>query len=181
MSRIKLHDKVFEPIIQYKEIELVIENMAHAMRKDLEGKEPLFISVLNGSFMFTAELLKRLDFICHVSFVKLSSYSGSESSGQVRQLIGLNEDIEGKTVIILEDIVDTGLTINHLIYTLEIQKPAVLKTACLLYKPGACKTEVKPDYVGFEVKDNFLVGFGLDYNGLGRNFKDIYQFLPENY
>lgn len=180
MSRIKLHDKLFETCIKYKQIEIAIDKMAETMTRELNGSEPLFISVLNGSFMFTAELLKRLKFNCHVSFIKISSYSGAESKGNVTQLLGLNEKIEGRTVIILEDIVDTGNTLDYLFHAFQKLNPTILKTAALLYKPGVCTREIKPDYIGIEVKDDFLVGFGLDYNGLGRNFKDIYQLLPEN-
>lgn len=180
MSCIKLHDKLFETVIKNQQIESAIDKMAEAMTRDLNGSEPIFVSVLNGSFMFTAELLKRLDFNCKVSFIRISSYSGTENSGKITQVLGLNEKIEGRTVIILEDIVDTGGTLDFLYNTLLKLNPAVLKTASLLFKPGTCKREIKPDYIGIEVKDDFLVGFGLDYNGLGRNFKDIYQLLPEN-
>lgn len=132
------------------------------------------ICILNGSFMFSSDLMKLIDFPCEISFVKLSSYDGMGSTGKVKHLIGLNEEIEGRTVVLLEDIVDTGVTIENLMKQLESQKPKDVRVATLLFKPEACKKDVKLDYVGMEIPNEFIVGYGLDYDGYGRNLPDIY-------
>jgi hypoxanthine phosphoribosyltransferase len=148
--------------------------MAEKINRELGDKNPLMICILNGSFMFSADLMKLVDFPCEISFVKLSSYQGTSSTGKVKQLIGLNEEIEGRTVVLLEDIVDTGTTIENLVAQLEAQNPTDVKVATLLFKPEACQREVKLDYVGLRIPNEFIVGYGLDYNGYGRNLPDIY-------
>jgi hypoxanthine phosphoribosyltransferase len=177
MKRIKLIDKEFELSIPFNKIDNAIAQVAANMNKDLADKNPLLICILNGSFMFAADLMKKLNFTCEISFVKLSSYEGLGSTGKVNELIGLNEKIEGRTIVILEDIVDTGLTINNIKRQLLAYAPADLKIATLLFKPEACKTKVNIDYLGLEIPNEFIVGFGLDYNGYGRNYPDIYSAI----
>jgi len=176
MDKIKVKDKEFEKSIPYEEIKEAIKQVAENINKDYEGKEtPLFLSILNGAFMFTADVFKELSISSEVSFVKFSSYRGTSSSGKVKELIGLNEDLSGRHVIIMEDIVDTGLTINNVIRQIKSFNPKDVKVATLLFKPDACVEEVSLDYVGMEIPNEFIVGYGLDYDGLGRNLKDIYK------
>jgi hypoxanthine phosphoribosyltransferase len=177
MKQIKLLDKEFELSIPFNKIDNAIAQVAANMQKDLADKNPLFICILNGSFMFAADLLKKLDFPCEISFVKLSSYEGFGSTGKVSELIGLNQKIEGRNIVVLEDIVDTGLTINNIKQQLLGYAPADLKIATLLFKPEACKKEVAIDYLGLEIANDFVVGYGLDYNGYGRNYPDIYSVV----
>ncbi len=178
MKRIKLWDKEFEISIPNADIKLAIRQMAEKMKNDLEGKETLFICILNGAFMFASELLKELDLRdAEISFLKLASYSGTNSTGTVKELIGLNEDIKGRTVVILEDIVDTGHTIKGVIEQVVQKGAAEVKIATLLFKPDALKVDLKLDYVGIVIPNDFIIGFGLDYNRRGRNFKDIYTLV----
>jgi hypoxanthine phosphoribosyltransferase len=176
-NRITLHDKSFELYIPGSEISAAIHDIARQLNRDLQHEDtpPVFVSVLNGSFMFTAELMKYIDFDCHISFVKLSSYAGTASQGKVRELIGLNSDLTGKTAILLEDVVDSGVTIEHLVNTLQTFNPRTLKIAAMLLKPGVYKKNIPIDYVGLSIPDDFIVGYGLDYNELGRNYGDIYK------
>lgn len=180
MKQVKIHDKTFELYISYEKIRSVIEKMAEKMNEDLADKNPLFICILNGSFMFAAELFKRIDFVeTEISFVKLASYQGDQTTGKVKQLIGLNEDIEGRTVVVLEDIVDTGITINNIQEQLDKLNPKEVKIATLLLKPDSLQKEVVLDYVGLEIPNDFIVGYGLDYNGHGRNLIDIYSVIND--
>ncbi|MFO8000142.1 MAG: hypoxanthine phosphoribosyltransferase [Marinilabilia sp.] len=174
MKRIKLLDKTFVLSIPASDIKRALWEMAVKMNDELRDKNPLMICILNGSFMFSADLMKLIDFPCEISFVKLSSYQGTGSTGNVKQLIGLSEDITDRTVVLLEDIVDTGTTMDSLVGQLQSQGPADVKVATLLYKPEACKREVKLDYIGMHIPNDFIVGYGLDYNGYGRNLPDIY-------
>ena len=153
--------------------------MADAINHDLEGKEPLFLSVLNGAFMFTADLMKRITIPCEVSFIKLSSYEGTSSTGQVRQLMGLNQCIKGRTVVIVEDIVDTGLTMQKLLELLQAQEPAEVHIATLLLKPDKLKVPLHIEYAAMQIPNDFIVGYGLDYDGFGRNYKDIYTVVSD--
>lgn len=175
MERIKLHDKQFRIFIQHETILNSIREVADKLNRDYAGKEPpLFVSVLNGAFMFTADLLKCIDFSCEISFIKLSSYCGTESSGEVREVMGLTSEISGRDVIVIEDIVDTGGTVEEL-YALLLKKGASnIKICTLLLKPDAYKKEIPLDYVAMEIPNDFIVGYGLDYDELGRNLKDIY-------
>ena len=180
MKQVKIHDKHFQLFIPYEKIRAVVEKMAGQMNGDLEEKNPLFICILNGSFMFAAELFKRISVLqAEISFVKLASYHGDQTTGKVKQLIGLNEKIEGRTVIVLEDIVDSGITINNILEQLRKMKPAEVKIATLLLKPDALRMEVQLDYVGLEIPNDFIVGYGLDYDGHGRNLIDIYSVINE--
>lgn len=172
---VTIHDKEFKSYISSAKIQRAVAGIAKKINKEFKNERPVFLSVLNGSFMFTADLLKQLKMECEVSFVKVSSYSGTGSTGKVRELIGLNENIKGRTVIILEDIVDSGNTLKKITPELKKHRPLQIRIATLFYKPDAFKGDTKPDYIGIEVPNDFLVGYGLDYNGLGRNLSDIYK------
>lgn len=178
MKQVTILDKTFELYIPYEKIRNVVEQLADRMNRDLKDKNPLFLCILNGSFMFATELFKRINLIeTEISFVKLASYSGDKTTGKVKQLIGLNENIEGRTVVVLEDIVDTGITIDNVTKQLEGLNPKEVKIATLLLKPDALQKEVQLDYVGLEIPNDFIVGYGLDYNGYGRNLLDIYSVI----
>ncbi|MFW6289998.1 MAG: hypoxanthine phosphoribosyltransferase [Mariniphaga sp.] len=178
MKQVKIHDKNFQLFIPYEKIRATVEKMAEEMNRDLVGKKPLFVCILNGSFMFAAELYKRIELVeTEISFVKLASYNGQQTSGEVKQLIGLNEKIEGRTLVVLEDIVDSGLTIEHIQEQLQHLNPREVKIATLLLKPDALKKKVNLDYIGMEIPNDFIVGYGLDYNGYGRNLIDIYSVI----
>lgn len=180
MKSVKIHDKNFEIFIPYEKIRSVIEEMAERMNKELDGKKPLFVCILNGSFMFAAELFKRINIIeAEISFVKLASYQGDQTTGEVKQLIGLNEKLEGRTIIVLEDIVDTGITIRNIQEQLAQLNPGEVQIATMLLKPDALQEEVKLDYVGLEIPNDFIVGYGLDYDGFGRNLIDIYSVIND--
>jgi hypoxanthine phosphoribosyltransferase len=178
MKQVNIHDKTFELYIPYEKIRSVIEEMAEKMNTDFAEKDPLFVCILNGSFMFAAELFKRIDLMkAQITFVKLASYNGDKTSGEVKQLIGFNENVAGRTVVILEDIVDTGITLDNILEQLKMLKPAEIKVATLLLKPDALQKEIQLDYIGLEIPNDFIVGYGLDYNGLGRNLIDIYSVV----
>lgn len=177
MSTIRVHDKQFKTFLSEKEIQERIKDLAQQLNKDYEGKKPLFLSILNGSFMFSADLFKHLSIPVEICFIKLASYKGMKSSGQVTTAIGLDSDLFGKDVIIIEDIVDTGKTLYDFIPKLKHQQPASLKVVALLHKPDATKFPLTLDYIGFTIPDKFVVGYGLDYDGLGRNLKEIYQLV----
>ena len=172
---IQLHDKKFEVFIAAEEIDFAIENMAKQIDADFSDDIPVFIGVLNGSFMVTADLLKKYNGLCEVSFVKMASYEGMATTTEVKQLIGLNQNLEGRSVIIVEDIVDTGNTIEELKAILKEHKVKHFKIATLFLKPEAYTKDIKLDYVGIRIPNKFIVGYGLDYDGLGRNLKDVYQ------
>ncbi len=172
---IHLHDKTFEAFISSEEIDFAIKNMAKQMDDDFFNEIPVFVGVLNGAFMVMADLMKQYRGMCEVSFVKMASYEGTQSTNKVKQLIGLNQDLEGRTVVIVEDIVDTGNTIEVLKSILKDKKVKHLKIATLFLKPDAFKKDIKLDYVGIRIPNKFIVGYGLDYDGLGRNLPDVYQ------
>ena len=177
MPSIKVHDKTFEIYLSEKAIQEKIINIAAAINKDYENKKPLFIAILNGSFMFAADLFKSLTINSEICFIKLVSYKGMKSSGQVVTAIGLDDDLFGKDVIIIEDIVDTGKTLHEFMPKLIHQQPKTLKIAALLHKAEATRYPLTIDYLGFSIPDKFVVGYGLDYDGLGRNLKEIYQLV----
>lgn len=174
-NEIRLIDKTFVPYLREKELLARIGEIAGQIRSDYGTENVLFLSVLNGAFMFTSDLMKCLDGEVELSFIKLSSYDGVESTGKVYELIGLNQNVQGKHIIVIEDIVDTGLTVERVINMLELQNPLSVEVCTLLYKPEAFKGNEAPKYFGFEIPNKFVVGYGLDYNQLGRNFKEIYQ------
>lgn len=177
MDTIKIKDKLFTVSIRKQDIQKEVIRVAEEINRDLAGKNPLFISVLNGSFMFTADLLKEVKIPCEISFVKLASYQGDSSTGVVKQLVGLNEDITGRTIVIVEDIVDTGLTMKRLLEMLAGHNPAELHIATLLLKPDKLKVDLNIDYIAMEIPNDFIVGYGLDYDGFGRNYPDIYTVV----
>jgi len=177
MHTITVKDKIFSPFITASEIDNAISKIAISMNEDLAGKNPLFLIVLNGAFMFAADLVKKLNFPCELSFIKLASYSGTKSSEKVRELIGLNEDLSGRTVVVLEDIIDTGITLGDLMETVKSKNAVEVRLAALLFKPKAFLKSYPIDYVGLEIPNDFIVGYGLDYDGYGRNYPDIYKIV----
>ena len=178
MSTVNILDKEFELFIPYEKIRSVVEKMADEMNEKLEGKNPLFLCILNGSFMFAAEIFKRITLLdAEITFVKMASYSGDQTTGTIKQLIGFNESLEGRTVVVLEDIVDTGITIENTIEQIQSKNPKEIQVATLLLKPDALVKEVKLDYVGLEIPNDFIVGYGLDYDGRGRNLIDIFKVV----
>ena len=181
MKQIKLKDKTFRVSIPYEDISSAIDKVAEKINSDFNGCEdiPVLLCVLNGSIMFMGELMKRLDFNCQIVSTKLTSYDGTSSTGKVKQALGLTADITGRRVIIVEDIVDTGNTIVELKKILADAGASESRICTLLYKPEACRNDLTLDYVAMEIPNDFIVGFGLDYDELGRNFKDIYTLVKE--
>ena len=175
MSTMKVHDKYFVPFLSEAEIQKKIKELAAQINKDYASKKPLFIAILNGSFMFASDLFKYITIDAEICFIKLASYKGTKSSGQVITAIGLDTDITSRNVIIVEDIIDTGKTLNEFLPQIRNQQPTSLKIAVLLHKPEATVYPITIDYCGFSIPDKFVVGYGLDYNGFGRNSKSIYK------
>lgn len=177
---VKLHDKTFRVMIPAEKIDQAVAAVAERINRDYADKEtPLFVGVLNGSFMFLSDLIKKIEFNSELSFVKLASYAGTSSTGQVKSLIGLNGSIEGRHVIIVEDIVDTGESIAHMIADLQGRKPASIEVCTLFFKPASYSKEYPIRYRALEIGNEFIVGYGLDYDQLGRNLKDIYVVTNE--
>ena len=179
-SKIKVKDLTFEVMIPASDIDKAVAKVADRINKDYaDVKDPIFLGVLNGSFMFMSDLMKKIDIECELSFVKVSSYEGTATTGSVKTLIGLNDSIEGRDVIIVEDIVDTGNSIEHLTELLAEQKPASVRICTLFFKPKAYQKQIPIDYVAMEIGNEFILGYGLDYDQLGRNLKDIYVLCNE--
>lgn len=174
---VTIKDRQFEKFIDFEQIQTAIKKVATEINRDLHDKEPIFIAVLNGSFMFVGELMKEIDIECEITFVRFSSYQGVSSTNNVKELLGLSENIENRTVVVLEDIVDSGNTIVELKKALKKQNPKEIKVATLLFKPDALKQEVDLEYVAIEIPNDFIVGYGLDYDGYGRNLKNIYKVI----
>ncbi len=174
METITIHDKKFSLSINAKKISAAIQQMALKINKDLVSKNVVFIGILNGSFLFAADLLRLIHSDCRITFIKTSSYNGTENTGNVTHLIGLNEVIKDKNIVLIEDIVDSGNTLDSVIKDLEKHKPAEIKIATLLFKPDAYEYNRKIDYIGFRIPNAFVVGYGLDYDGFGRNLENIY-------
>jgi hypoxanthine phosphoribosyltransferase len=172
---IQLHDKQFVPFISSEEINFALVNMAKQMDDDFFDEVPVFIGVLNGAFMVLSDLMKQYRGMCEVSFVKMASYEGTQSNKNVTELIGLNQDLSGRTVVVVEDIIDTGNTIEVLKEIFKNQNVKHFKIATLFFKPEAYKKDIKIDYIGIRIPNKFIVGYGLDYDGLGRNLQDVYQ------
>jgi hypoxanthine phosphoribosyltransferase len=175
MPPIKLHDKTFDTYLSEQVIQEKVKEIAAQLNKDYAGKRPLFIAILNGSFMFAADLFKYLTIDAEICFIKLASYKGMRSSGNVITAIGLDQELFDRDVVILEDIVDTGKTLNEFLPKLDHQQPRSLKIAALLHKPEATQFPLLINYLGFSIPNKFVVGYGLDYDGLGRNLKEIFQ------
>ena len=172
---IQLHDKEFIPFISAQEIDFAISQIARLVEDDFVEEIPVFIGVLNGAFMVVSDFMKHYKGACEISFVKMASYEGTNTTNEVKQLIGLNQNLEGRSVVLIEDIVDTGNTLVSLKALIKEQKVKRFKIATLFFKPDAYKQDIKLDYVGIRIPDKFIVGFGLDYDGLGRNLPEVYQ------
>lgn len=179
MREIKILDKTFRIYIPQHDIEKAIQDVADSINVDMRGKNPVFVVVLNGAFMFAAELFKRINIDCEVCFVKLASYESTQSTGSVRQLMGIDMPLEGRHVVIVEDIVDTGHTINYTLDYLKDKNIADVKIATLFFKPKAYQYSYSLDYVALDIENEFIVGYGLDYNQQGRNLPDVYILNEE--
>lgn len=177
MSIVKIKDKTFRTFIPEDQIAERVKAVAERINKDLADKNPLFLAVLNGSFIFAADLMRNITIPCEISFVKLASYQGTTSTGVIKEVIGLNEELAGRTVVILEDIVDTGFTIKRMIETLGTRSPESVHVCTLLLKPGKLQVPLNVEYVAMEIPNDFIVGYGLDYDQQGRNLRDIYTLV----
>lgn len=177
MKTVSVRDKNFSISISEREIKQRVKEIATQISKDLKDSKPIFLAVLNGSFIFAADLLREIDIPCEISFIKMSSYAGTESTGMVKEVIGINDNLQGRTVVIVEDIIDSGLTIKELLASLEKHQPAEIRIASLLVKPNNLKVELDIPYCCFKIPNDFIVGYGLDYDGEGRNLKDIYTVI----
>ncbi len=175
MSQVTIKDKTFETYIPEAEILKKVKAVAERINRDLAGKNPLFLAVLNGSFIFAADLMREITIPCEISFVKLASYQGTTSTGKVHEVIGINEDLTGRTVVIVEDIVDTGLTMKQMIESLGTRNPAAVHICTLLVKPGKLQVPLNIEYAAMEIPNDFILGYGLDYDQQGRTLRDIYR------
>lgn len=175
MNEITVHDREFSIYITEDEIQSRITALAEKINEDLKEKDVLFFGILNGAFLFSADLFRQISLHAQISFIKLASYEGTSSSGKIKELIGWNEDITGKTVVVLEDIIDTGHTMERIIGELKLRKASEVRICTLLFKPDAYTRDIPIDYIGFEIPNSFVVGYGLDYEGYGRNLKAIYK------
>jgi len=180
MKTIKVDDKRFSIYLKAPEIEQAVDEIAVKINHDLEGADPLFLVVLNGAFIFASDLLKKITIPCEISFVKLSSYVGTKSTSIIRELIGLDEVVSGRTVVILEDIIDTGLTMGATIEKMKKLEAKDVRIATLLFKPNAFKMNYQINYIGIKIPNDFIVGYGLDYNGYGRNYPEIYKITDND-
>jgi len=174
---IQVHDKKFRLYLSEEEIQREVSRIAFEMNRDLAESDPIFLGILNGAFMFAADLYKQLEFPCQITFLKMASYSGTYSTGSVKQLIGIGQDLKDRVVVVLEDIVDSGVTLETIIRQLSGYQPREIRVATLLHKPDAAVTKVRLDYVGLEIPNDFILGYGLDYDGYGRNYREIYQLV----
>ena len=177
MAKIRILDKTFEPSIPEAVIKSNLQAVANRINHDYEGKTPMFLAVLNGAFVFAADLMRNITIPCEISFVKLASYQGTTSTGRIKEVIGINEDLSGRHVIIVEDIVDTGVTMKRMVEALGTRKPASVAICTLLVKPGRLQADLDIKYGVLEIPNDFIVGYGLDYNGQGRNLPDIYTVV----
>ena len=179
MTTIQIKDKKFSLSIPEVEILKAVREVGEAINRDLAHKNPLFICVLNGAFMFAGDLMKTVSVPCEITFIKLSSYDGLYTTGSVKEIIGLNESVVGRTVVVVEDIVDTGLTMERILDSLHAKGANEIRIATFLQKPDALQRDITVDYVAMKIPNDFIVGYGLDYDGYGRNLKDIYTVVPE--
>jgi hypoxanthine phosphoribosyltransferase len=179
MSRVKIKDKTFETSMTEAEIKQRVKELAQQMSRDLEGKNPLFLAVLNGAFIFAADLMREMTIPCEISFVKLASYQGTTSTGTIHEVIGINEDLSGRAVVIVEDIVESGLTIKRMMEQIGTRHPASVQVCTLFFKPEQLKEDLKLDYVAFSIPNDFILGYGLDYDQQGRGLKDLYTLVTE--
>ncbi len=179
MSIVKIKDKTFETSISEVEIRQRVKDLAQRLSKDLEGKNPLFLAVLNGSFIFAADLMREMTIPCEISFVKLASYQGTTSTGKVKEVIGINEDLSGRTIVIVEDIVESGQTMKRMIETLGTRNPASVHICALFVKPEKLQVDLNIEYAAFSIPNAFIVGYGLDYDQQGRHLKEVYSLVSE--
>lgn len=175
MNTEKILNKKFELFIEASEISEMVDRIALKLNQDLKGKDVVFLGILNGAFIFAADLIRKIKIDCQVTFVKMASYKGTLTTGSVETLIGIGDELRNKTIVILEDIVDTGLTLENILKQIENHRPAKILIVVLLFKPDACIRDIRIDYLGREIPNNFVIGYGLDYNGFGRNLPDIYK------
>ena len=180
MSIVKIQDKRFETSIPETQIQERVKAVADRINRDMDGKNPLFLAVLNGSFVFAADLMRHLTIPCEISFVKLASYEGTTSTGKIKEVIGINEDLTNRTVVIVEDIVESGLTMKRMIETIGTRNPASVHICTLLLKPDRLQVPLDIEYVAMEIPNDFIVGYGLDYNHHGRNLCDIYTVIDND-
>ena len=179
MNTVRIKDKTFRISIPESEIKARVKALAQQISKDMEGKVPLFLGVLNGSFIFAADLMREITIPCEISFVKLASYQGTTSTGKIKEVIGINENLSDRTVIIVEDIVESGQTMKRMIESLGTRNPESVHICTLFFKPDKLKEELQLDYVAFRIPDDFIVGYGLDYDQQGRELRDIYTIVEE--
>jgi hypoxanthine phosphoribosyltransferase len=179
MNAIQIKDKKFALSITDVEIQAAVRKVAEAINRDMEGKDPLFLCVLNGAFMFASDLMKNVNVPCQITFIKLSSYEGLYTTGAVKEIIGLNESVVGRTVVVVEDIVDTGITMERILASLKAKGASEIHVATFLQKPDALQRDIQVDYIAMKIPNDFIVGYGLDYDGYGRNLKDIYTVVAE--
>ncbi|MDD4590226.1 MAG: phosphoribosyltransferase family protein [Parabacteroides sp.] len=177
MDNIQLKDKKFELYISEEEIKEAISKVAEHIREDVKGTDPLFVGILNGAFMFTAELMRQLNDYYELTFARYSSYRGTNSTGIVNEIMPVQAEIKGRTLILLEDIIDTGFTMKQVMSKLRAEGAGDVKLATMLFKPESLKCDLKPDYIGIQIPADFIVGYGLDYDGLGRAYKNIYKIV----
>jgi hypoxanthine phosphoribosyltransferase len=179
METVRIKDKEFRVSIPAEKIQERVKAVAEQINRDMEGKNPLLIAVLNGAFMFAADLMRNITIPCEISFVKLASYQGTTTTGTVKEVFGINEDLQGRTIIIVEDIVDTGLTIKRMVETLGTRNPESIHVCTLLVKPGNVREDINVEYVAFEIPNDFILGYGLDYDQQGRNLPEIYTIVKD--
>ena len=179
MSRVTIKDKTFEVSIPEAQVKERVRELAQQMSRDLEGKNPLFLGVLNGAFIFAADLMREMTIPCEISFVKLASYQGTTSTGTIKEVIGINEDLTGRTVVIVEDIVESGLTIKRMMEQIGTRNPASVQVCTLFFKPEKLKEDLTLDYVAFSIPNDFIVGYGLDYDQQGRQLRDVYSLCED--
>jgi hypoxanthine phosphoribosyltransferase len=177
MTKVQVRELVFEKFIGREEIDIAVQKVADAINHDYAGKNPLLLAILNGAFIFASDLMRKITVPCEISFVKFASYSGTSTTSNVKELIGVDEDLKDRHVIIIEDIVDTGITMDKLLHDVNGRKPAGVKVACFCFKPEAFRKDFTIDYIGMEIPNDFIVGYGLDYDGYGRNLPDIYKIV----
>jgi len=179
MERVTIKDKTFGVSMSEAEIKQRVKEVAQQISHDMEGRNPLFLAVLNGAFIFAADLMREMTIPCEISFVKLASYQGTTSTGKIKEVIGINEDLSGRTVIILEDIVETGQTIKRMVDQLGTRNPASIHVCTLFFKPERLQEDLKLDYVAFRIPNDFILGYGLDYDQQGRGLRDLYTLVSE--
>jgi hypoxanthine phosphoribosyltransferase len=177
MTKVQVRELVFEKFISREEIDVAVQKVADEINRDFEGKNPLLLAILNGAFIFASDLMRKITIPCEITFVKFSSYSGTTTTSSVKELIGVDEDLKDRHVIIVEDIVDTGITMEKLLGDVKKKNPAGVKVACFCFKPDAFQKEYPIDYIGLSIPNDFIVGYGLDYDGYGRNLPDIYKIV----